>query len=235
MSIAPNLADLPHLPPNPDRPLRVLPPQVGGAQSKLNVAVRALMSEAAKFRRTSAEVRENIPLPSKRHEIISEAAAGFGAKYRAIAATVNEESQGVAQRVASATAVAPYNDTQPLHVLMSDARLTDRFHAMTEPERMGLLARVTQDPAANLRWAEALIRQPVELSGLNVAQHAALKRAALQALQPDLAAALDAEVTQVAHAREALKIAAEELRDTAPGAWTELSVTDPAAASALHT
>lgn len=235
MSTAPQLSALLHLPPNPDRPLRVLPPQVGGAQSKLNVTAKGLMAEAAKFRKTADEVRQHIALPSKRHEVIAEAAAGLGAKFREAANTYREESERVARAVASATAVAPYNDTQPLHVLMSDARLTDRFHAMTEPERMGLLARVTQDPAGNLRWAEALIRQPVELSGIDTAQHAALKRAALQALQPDLAAALDAEVTQVAHAKEALRITAEEMRDSSPGSWTELSVTDPAAAALLHT
>lgn len=234
MSIAPNLADLLHLAPDDTRPLRVLPQQIGGAGSKLNIAARTVMTEAARFRKTAAEVRAHVALPSKRHEVISEAAAGLGAKVREAAATLREEAERVARAVASASAVRPYDDTQPLHVLMSDARLTDRYFAMSEPEQVALLARVTRNPEAHVRWAEALIRQPVELSGLSSEQHSALKRAALVALMPDTAAALDAEQQQVAHCKEALRIAAEELRDTAPGSWTEVAVLDPAAAAMLH-
>ncbi len=74
MSVAPALHDLPHIAATPDRPLRALPPQAGSPASKLNAQTRALMEQANTFRRSVAEIRTHLPLPSQRQERIGESA-----------------------------------------------------------------------------------------------------------------------------------------------------------------
>ena len=65
-------------------------------------------------------------------------------------------------------------------------------------------------------------------------EHEGLRMSALAELQPDLAAALKTEQVQAAHLREAMRVVAEELRQEAPSALTELGTIDPQTAQMLH-
>ena len=234
MSTAPQLADLLHLPPNLDRPLRVLPAAVGGTQSKLNVARAALVAQAVKLRTGAAEARQFIALPSQRAPRIAEMAAGVTAELRKAAAVLTEETQRIGKAAASARAVPDYGDVTPFHVVMADGRLVDRFFAMPAEQRAATLQEATRNPKAHLRTVQALLRQDPELSGLTREEHEGLRMSALAELQPDLAAAIQTEKVQAAHLREAMRVVAEELRQEAPSALTELGTIDPQTAQMLH-
>lgn len=234
MSTAPALHDLLHLPPTQDRALRVLPAAVGGTQSKLNLARAALIAQAVKLRAGAAEARQFIALPSQRAPRIAEMAAAVTAELRKAGQVLTEESQRINKAAASARAVADYGDVVPFHVVMADGRLVDRFFTMPPEQRAATLQEMTRAPAAHLRMTQALLRQDPELSGLTREEHEGLRMAALAELQPDLHAAIQSEKVQAAHLREAMRLVAEELRQEAPSALTELGTIDPQTAQMLH-
>ncbi len=233
MSIAPALHDLPHLPAAGDRSLQVFAAPVGGRNSVANLAREALIAETAKFRRGAAEARAHLPLPSQRSQRIDEMSGAVVQKMRAAAKAYSEEHARVSNAAKLATAVQAYGDNVPYHAVDQDSRIVDRLYNMEPNQRASLLGQTMKDPASNLRLAQAILRQDPMLSGLTPAEHDALRLTTLKAMRPDVAFALETEQQQLEHLREALSVCGTELREQAPGAWTEMQTVDPAAGALL--
>ena len=233
MSTAPNLADLPHLPATHDRGLKVFAAPVGGRNSVANLAREALIAETARFRRGAAEARAHLPLPSQRSERIGEMSGAVVQKMRAAAKAYAEENARVSNAAKLATAVPAYGDSTAYYTVDQDSRLVDRLYNMEPTQRAALLGQTMKDPASNQRLAEAILRQHPMLAGISPAEHDQLRMTMLKAMRPDVAFALETEQTQIAHLREALAVCGTELREQAPGAWSEMQVVAPEVGSVL--
>jgi hypothetical protein len=139
-----------------------------------------------------------------------------------------EKFSGNVQREISAPlpATRDYDAARPWEVTF-DLELVRMVRDMPAAERGALLTGLRNGSGGSHRMADALLRVPMELSGLSAVQHAELTRAAQQRLSPDkyqrreaittAQAALAGFMRNAAHRIAHPKIPAAPARAAAPG------------------
>lgn len=210
------------------RPSLVVAVQTGGHDSALNSMVRGLTRTASTFRRTASEVRAATKLlDSEKGQRIGEAAAPVLKALKEATAIYRGEAHRIQTAANTASAVKPYGDTTPLHILLADQQLVDRFERMEPTAKAILVHRCTHESAAVARWADALLRSPMEISGLTAEEHSNIRLGVLTARDPGTAKMVESELVQAEQAQRAIQLALQVLGDETPGSLTELRTMAP--------
>jgi len=203
----------------------------GASGALLNRSVVGLAATMSRMRSRASEIRGHSQL------LGSEKAARLSElRHPAIAAVrehrrVLEQEQQRIETLARTTSPVPSSASLPAHTLWEDMLLAQRLMQMNTSEKTQTVARCMADPQSNLRWTEALLRLPVEVSGIDPQMHSRLRSAALAALTPDVAAAIEAQVEMLEVGVRALQVAEQVLGEDLPGALDESRQPDPAAAA----
>ena len=107
----------------------------------------------------------------------------------------------------------PYRDTghwQPEF----DLRLIDWFRALPVPEREAMRHQMEQSPMLHLDLAEAVMRVPRQLTGLDHNSHASIKLGLTKAFKRAEFDGIDVQLDQLAVAEETLRLGIEAVRET---------------------
>jgi len=208
----------------------VIAVQTGGPDSVLNSTVRNLARVASRFRTTASEVRRaGNMLDSERGARIAEATGPLVQGLKDASRAYAAEHARIQKLAQTASAVPTYDESPPSHwTVADDHALMARFERMAPVDQKILIHHCTHDAANGyLRWAQALLRTPPELSGITQEEHDAMRKGALKALNPELFDRVTNELEQAEQAQRALQLAQQVLGEEAPGTLTELRISSP--------
>ena len=195
---------------------------IGGMDAILNKSSAALAKAMTQLRQRAAEIRDHSQLlPSERARRLDELRPAALAAARAHQQTLKAEAQRITTLAKTASPVRPLSQASAEKMWVGMA-LVQRLAAMTVSEKTHTVARCMSDPVANAQWTEVLLQWPIEATGIDAQMREQLRSAALAAMDPQLAEAIDIQLQQVEFATRADELAQQSLSETLPGAVAEL-------------
>lgn len=205
----------------------------GGTDAILNKSSATLAKAMTQLRTRAAEIRDHSQLlPSERARRLDELRPAALAAARAHRATLKTEQTRIEHLSKTASPVRPLSQASAEQMWVG-MLLCQRLAAMTVSEKTHTVARAMADPLGNAQWVQVLLAWPVEATTIDGQMREQLRSAALQAMDPQLAEAIDIQLQQVEFATRADELAQQSLGETLPGAIAELrsspTVPEPAA------
>jgi hypothetical protein len=206
--------------------------RTGSATDAMQLAVAGA---ASRFVATVDDVRSSPNLTRSAQAVrIEEAAHAFAAKLKESAVTLSAEAERVKAFSMKASFTKGYEEQAPrFDVVMADQALALRFAGLDASKRAAKLAALIHEPTQNLREAEAMLRQPMAISGLSTDEYHQIRAGVLKVFDPATYEAIRLMTDEVTQAQRALQHAATLLRREAPAALTELATTAPDLVPAL--
>jgi hypothetical protein len=213
------------------------PPLVIGITGNSDAAIpRANVKLAARLttaRGGAAEVRGSRLLPSEQGQRLNELRAQALAAVREHAQVLATESQRIKHLAANASAVRPTAEVAGW-IQVEDMALAQHFAQMSISEKTQITARAMASPVEHLRWAQMLLRVAPELTGVDKKMREELRASVLEALDPQLAESVRAQVEQLEAGERAAEIARQVLSETFVGALQELRDEPPSEADPVE-
>lgn len=207
----------------------------GSADSVLDATLLAVEKAGSAFGAALADIRASQHLTrGAQAEHVHAAAAAFLKAIAPAAKKMQAERERVSAWALSASYVRPYEPGTPFHVVAADIALMQKFSAMQPHEQAALVQQAIHSPATHLRWIEAFLRTPGELSGLTFEERNAMRAEALRVFDAATYAAIDMQTEEIAQTRAALSAAVQMVTEDAPGALSEFRASDPEAAMILQ-
>lgn len=179
------------------------------------------------LRTRAAEIRDHSQLlPSEKARRLDELRPAALAAACAHRATLKTEQTRIEHLSKTASPVRPLSQASAEQMWVG-MLLCQRLAAMTVSEKTHLVAKCMADPAGNQLWTETLLAWPAEATAIDLGMRERLRSAALQALDPGLAEAIDVQSQQLEFAQRADELAQQSLSETLPGAVAELRSSPP--------
>lgn len=213
---------------DPDRPSRVPGLRPTGAFGKWAATAMTLTTQASVFTRDSADVRASGLSPRLRAERLQETFATFAGRLETAAREIRGGAETLRQRINDAGRLG--YDNLPAAVVHLDLHRLQKLDAMTAAARARVIAELAEAPATNLALAESLVRLPVDLTGMSVEAHAALRvNLWAKTSGSDAFTAMDAEMSELRLAQSTVREAVGACVDLGVGA-SALQAAAPTAA-----
>jgi hypothetical protein len=219
----------------PERQRQPIGMRSGRTGSKTDAMQLEIAAAASSFVRVVDDVRTSPNLSrSQQAQRIEEAGHNYAAKLKDAASVLAGEAEQVKSFSMRANFTKSYEERPPrFDEVMADQTLALRFAGLDASHRAAKLAALTHEPVHNLREAEAMLRQPLAISGLTADEYHAVRAGVLKAFDPATYNAIHVMVGEVQQGQQAVQHAAALLRREAPAVMTELSVTSPGLMPAL--
>lgn len=195
--------------PSPNGKARVIGIWPGPDAGLLAQVSRETVRETEKFLRSAHDVRGNRNFgPVETGSRLREAAAPTLKVLNENATKLSAEKEKVRLLVATVSPTKPYTELghwQPAF----DLRLIDSFHAMPVGQRGMVSHQLRLEPVMHLDLAEALLRVPRGIAGIDESLRAEIRLGLLKIFKHDEFGLLDTQVEQLAVTERALREAIE--------------------------
>lgn len=193
----------------------------GPKTAPLNVSSATLAREMTKLAARAHEVRNSALLPSEKAGRLAELRGPALQAAREHQRVLSSERERIQHLAATASPVRPLSQL-PADALWVGQLLCQRLMQMSVSEKTQIVAKAMADPLGNAQWAAVLLQWPLEVTGVDAQMRERLRSAALQAMDPALAEAIDVQLEQLEFATRADELAQGILGETLPGAIQEL-------------
>lgn len=207
--------------PSPNGKSRIVGLWPGPDDGPLAQIRREAVREVEALLRTAADIRANRHYgPSEAGTRLREAAGKPLKILNEGASKFREHREVVRTQVQMISPVQPYHKTghwQP----MFDLRLVDAYHALPASKRAAMSEQMRAEPVMHLAHAQALLRVPREIAGIDEALRAEIRLGLLKVFKRDEFNMLDIQVQQLQVTERALREAIEAVIDVG-GSATEM-------------
>lgn len=200
--------------PSPNGKSRVVGLWPGPDEGPLAQIRRDLVREAEALLRNAYDIRGNRNFgPVEAGTRLREAAGKPLKVLNDAASKLRERKEQVRMQVQMLNPVKGYDKTgywQP----QFDLRLIDTYHALPASKRAAMNEQMRLEPVQHLAYAEALLRVPRELAGIDEGLRAEIRLGLLKVFKRDEFERLDVEVEQLRATEQALRAVIEAVVDT---------------------
>lgn len=200
--------------PSPNGKNRIVCLWPGPDQGPLAQIRRETVREAEALLRNAYDIRGNRNFgPVEAGTRLREAAGKPLKVLNDAASKLRERKEQARQEVQMLNPVKGYDRTgywQP----MFDLRLIDSYHALPGNKRATMSAEMRREPVMHLAYAEALLRVPREIAGIDEGLRAEIRLGLLKVFKRDEFERLDIEVEQLRATEQALRAVIEAIVDT---------------------
>lgn len=182
----------------------------GSPDAPLNKLTRDLGTAAESFTARWSDIRASAPrlLRSEQDRMAHDARAQLARAVETAAQQIKTQRDELRSKMREVSALPAAREVS-YYTALVDQELRNAWRTMAPALRAGQLHQMLADPghlAAQLPMVEALLRAPVEVTGLKYDEHRALHVRHFAALRPDLFKGLDTERLQAETARNALTL-----------------------------
>lgn len=208
----------------------------GSPSSESNVATSSLKANVDGFLTRTQEIEGSNLLPAEAGRRKNEQAGVMSQKLNADAKKIAEIDAGLRRRMDALPAVKTYEQVGYAEQQI-DFRLLDKHVSRKASERAAIEHEMRNLPTVHWRLAEAFLRLPRELTGLDNVTHASIRVGILKATRAQEFETLEEERLQLENARAGLQKALEISRlvtgstvdavTNAPDALRYLQTTEP--------
>ena len=186
----------------------------GNTDGPLHGIVRETVRATEGLLRSAWDVRGNRNLgPLEVGDRLREASGPALKALDGAASRLRAEKAKIAEQVRALSPVKTY-EKQPAHVLTLDLRILDQHNALPLGKRAAIEHELRAAPLKHLGLAEALLRLPRELGGIDEQTRADMRVGLLRVFRHDEFEALDTQLDQLQVAESALRHAIEATRET---------------------
>jgi hypothetical protein len=214
--------------PQRDAPPRVLGAWPGNATSSIRLAVNRIVISTEKLLRAAYDIRGNRNFgPIERSERLREASGPTLRELNEVATALRTDRDTLQGEVRRVNPAKPYEQCGHWQAAL-DLRLLDALKALPIAERATTMHRLQNDPMQCWDLADAMLRLPPMVTGLEHSERHAIKLSLFRTWKNDEFSALDERMQQVNFAQTAVRLAVDTTMETV-GTRADLMEHAPAA------
>lgn len=200
--------------PSPSGRSRVAGLWRGPESTPLGALTREVVRAAESLHRNAHDIRGNRNFgPVETGTRLREAAAPTLASLNVAATKIRAAKTALSQQMAALNPVRPY-ERSGHHQPLFDLRMVDHYHALPLSQRAALDHEMRLNPVLHLDLAEAMLRVPREIAGINNALRDEIRLGLQKTLKHQEFEQLDVQVDQLHVAETALRHAIDATRET---------------------
>jgi hypothetical protein len=214
--------------PAPNAPPRVLGEWPGNPTSNTRVLVNRVIGATEKFLRGAWDIRGNRNFgPIEAGERLREISGPTLKELDATATELRTQREKLRETVRAINTAKPYEQLGHWQAQI-DLRLLDAFNALPGPQKAAMKDRLLAEPMLHWDLADAMLRLPLLVTGLQHAEQHTIKTNLFKSVKPDQHAALSEQMEQLAFAESAVRVAVDTAVQTT-GSGADVAEHAPAA------